>query len=310
MRRRGWLLVPCLALAGMLALVGSGVAQTQISPEEFLDRLRRAQELTRLDGDSPSAERMADLRAALGLPGEIAIGDWVVEIPKDRVLEGLSGESTTDFERASDRLSALEGSLTDALSRDAPDTARIAAALGEAYRGVVSPPPDPLALVLRFIGEVIEAILQRVGSLVAGVGNALAWIVLIAIGLIALALVLRSRLVPDRVSRAVGGARLVAGPVDWAARAEDALRAGDLHEAVRALYLALLTVLAGRGIVADAPALTAGEARFAVRRARPALFPAIARATESYERVVYGGARPDQRDVEHLREATAQARRP
>ena len=302
--------MPCLALAGMLALVGSGVAQTQVGPEEFLDRLRRARELARLDGDSPSAERMADLRAALGLPVEVAIGDWVVEIPQDPVLDGLSGDSTTDFERASQRLSALEDSLADALSRDPPDAARVAAALGAAYRGVVSPPPDPFALLLRFIGDVIEAILQRVGSLVSTVGNALAWVVLIAIGLVAAMLLLRARLLPDRVAKAAGGAGLVAGPVDWAARAEDALRAGDLHEAVRALYLTLLTVLAVRGIVADAPALTAGEARLAVQRRRPALFPAIARATESYERVVYGGARPDQRDVEHLREATERARMP
>ena len=121
---------------------------------------------------------------------------------------------------------------------------------------------------------------------------------------------LRSRLVPDRAASSGAQGRRHDRSVDWAARADEALRAGDLHEAVRASYLALLAVLAGRGIVANAPALTAGEARFAVRRARPGLFPAIARATESYERVIYGGETPDRADVDHLREATAEARKP
>ncbi len=203
----------------------------------------------------------------------------------------------------------LERSFADAVSAQPVDSARVAAALDEAYRGVVPPRPDLLSEILRVIGEVIEAILQRFGDVLANAGNALAWIVLIAIAAIAVLLLFRARLVPDRVSPAARSLR-ASESVDWAARAEEALRAGDLHEAVRALYLALLVVLAGRGIVAEAPALTAGEARFAVQRRRPALFPAIARATESYERVVYGGAAPDERDVEHLRDAAAQARNP
>ena len=138
----------------------------------------------------------------------------------------------------------------------------------------------------------------------------LAWVALILIGAIVVVYLFRARLVPDRVSSAGRADRGGSGPVDWAARAEEALRAGDLHEAVRTMYLALLATLAGRGIVADAPALTAGEARFAVQRRRPALFPAIARATDAYERVIYGGAVPDERDVEHLRDAAAEARRP
>jgi hypothetical protein len=77
---------------------------------------------------------------------------------------------------------------------------------------------------------------------------------------------------------------------------------------VRAFYVALLVALAARGVVADAPALTAGEARVAVRRVRPELFPTIAQATDTYERVVYGGDTPDAGDIQHLRDATTRVR--
>lgn len=310
MRRRRWLRAPLAALVGILALASPGVAQTQVSPQEFLDRLERATEVARLDGAAPSRQRMADLRAALGLPVEIIIGDWSGEIGRDPLLEGLSGELADDFERAGLRLAALRIALDHALAREARSSAEIADALAGAYRGVVPPRPDPFTTVLQYVEDLFQAIVQRVGNLLANAGNALAWVAVVAIVLFAAWFVLRSRLVPDRVSRAGARGQRTTSSVDWAARAEEALRAGDLHEAVRASYLALLAVLAGRGIVANAPALTAGEARFAVRRLRPALFPTIARATNSYERVIYGGATPDRRDVEQLREATAEARKP
>jgi len=303
-----WLLVPIAALVGMLAFVAPGNAQTQLSSEAFLDRLHRARELARLDGEGPSPKRMTDVRAALGLPVEIIIGDWSVTMGPDPMLDGLSGENAGDFQRAGERIAALERSLTAALSREAPPSDRIAQALADAYRGVVTPRPNLPEIVLRIVAEVVQGIVQRIGGLVAGAGSALAWIALVAIGVFAAVFLLRPGLVPDRVSRRAATGRGATGSVDWAARADEALRAGDLHEAVRALYLALLAVLARRGIVADAPALTAGEARFAVRRARPTLFSEIARATESYERVIYGGATPDERDIEQLRAATTKVR--
>jgi hypothetical protein len=164
--------------------------------------------------------------------------------------------------------------------------------------------------VLQFIDDVIQAILQRLSNVLATAGSALVWIPLGAIVGLGAWFLLRSQIVPDRVSREGAEGRRARSSVDWAARADEALRAGDLHEAVRASYLALLAALAGRGIVANAPALTAGEARFAVRRVRPGLFPKVTQATDSYERVIYGGAIPDRRDVEQLREATAEARKP
>jgi Domain of unknown function (DUF4129) len=301
--------VPIAALVGVLALASTAAAQEEISPDELLGRLAQARDLAQEDGE-PSPERMADVRATLGLPADVVIGEWVVVIQPDPILEDLVGDDSADFERAAGRLDALEAALADAVAVDSPDAARMADALGAAYAGVVPPRPDPLQTIFQVFGDVFEAVIQRIGNVLGAAGNVAAWAILIAVAVVALAVLFRVRMVPDRVSSAGRAARGGAGSVDWAARADEAMRAGDLHEAVRALYLALLAALAGRGIVADAPALTAGETRFAVQRVRPALFPAIARATESYERVIYGGATPDTRDVDHLREATAQARRP
>jgi hypothetical protein len=306
---RRWQLAPITLMIGMLVLAPPSAAQTQLSPEEFRVRIDRATELARLDGTAPSPERMADLRATLGLPVDIVIGDWSGEVPQDPILDSSSGETAAEFERAGERLGALRDSVAAAISREPYPAGSVAEALAGAYRGVVPPRPNPFATVLQIFDDVFQAIVQRVGKLVANAGNALAWIALIGIVAFAALFLLRSRLVPDRVSRVDATGRRGVASVDWAARADEALRAGDLTEAVRASYLALLAVLAGRGIVSTAPALTAGEARFAVRRTRPALFPVVARATDSYERVVYGGADPDRRDFEQLREATAEARK-
>jgi hypothetical protein len=310
-RSRGRLLAPVAALVCLTALASPAIAQGPITPEAYLDRLQRAEQLAQLDGEAPTPQRMAELRTTLGLPVQVGVDGWSVEIAPDPVLDELSGGDTRDFQTAGERIAALGRSLTEALSRDRPSADRVAEALRDAYRGVVQPRPDVAQIMLDAIRDVVQGIVQRIGSVVGGAGTALAWIALIAIVVVAVAaFVVPSRLVSDRRTKASRGGRGVARTVDWTARADEALRAGDLHEAVRALYLALLGVLASRGFIADVPALTAGEARFAVRRARPALFPAIALATESYERVVYGGVPPADSDVQVLREATAQARRP
>jgi hypothetical protein len=307
-RPRAWTLL--LLFVGALAMAGTTLAQGQIDAEEFLARLRRARELTDLRGAQPSPDRIAEVRAALGLPVEISVRGWTVELPADSVLESLSGRSADDFDRARARLQLLEGAVEDAVAREAPAPGQVARALEEAYRGVGQVRPDPFEAILQWIVEAVGALLHRLSTLVGGAGGALAWLLLL-IGLAGVGVLLlrRALLVPDRVL-ADGTARArAAGPTDWARKAEDAVRAGDLREAVRALYLALLASLAGRGLLADAPALTAGETRSAVWRSRPALAPAVVRATESYERVVYGGDEPDERDLEDLRQAAALARR-
>ena len=97
--------------------------------------------------------------------------------------------------------------------------------------------------------------------------------------------------------------------VDWRRTADEALAAGDLGAAVPALYHALLGTLDARGVVRDAPALTAGECRGTVHRARPALSPAIDDATAAFERVVYGKLPATPADIEALQGAERTALR-
>lgn len=298
------------ALSGLLALPSFVVAETSITPEEFLGRVDHATALAHLDGAPPSAERMTAIRTTLGLPVEIAFGGWTASLPRDPVIEPLRGTSVDDFERAEERLTSLARIAADTAARQPHTPSQVATALEAAYRGVVPPRPDPFTLVFQTFDEAIQAIMARIGEAVGRAGDALAWLILIGILVLAGYALLRSDLVPDRRARS---GRLTSGTdqaVDWVGRGEAALRVGDLHEAVRAFYVALLVVLAARGIVADAPALTAGEARMAVRRSRPELFPAIAQATDTYERVVYGGATPREGDVQGLRDAAAQVRQP
>jgi uncharacterized protein DUF4129 len=306
---RRW--VPRLVLAVAVALSAGGVAlaQEHVDAGAFRARLRQAAELARQGIADPSSARMDEVRAAIGLPLEVELGGWTAVVDTDPLLAGLVGDDAAEFERTALRIAALERSLDDALARDAPDPAGVAAALDEAFRGVVPPRPNPAEIILRALGEVLEAILYRIGAALGAAGTPLAWLIVVAVVAGAAFVVLRqTRFLPDRALPA-GAAGTVTASVDWMRVADDAVRAGDLREAVRALYRALLVSLGGGGVLADAPALTAGEARSAVRRNRPALFPEVARATEAYERVIYGGADPVDDDLSSLRRAAIEARR-
>lgn len=308
MTARALVAVP-VVVAGILAAAGPTAAQDELTPQEFADRLGAARDLADRSVDDPSPRRMGAIRAVIGLPVHVLVEGGTVEIADDP-LAGLRGARAADFERASQRLTSMAESLQEALTYAAPNRHAVAGALREAFRGIAQPRPDPLEVILRGIGEAIGWVLHRIQQAISATGTLLPWLVVVIAAGAAMTLVWRrARFVPDRVVRSSGGGGGAAQAVDWSRRADESLRAGDLREAVRALYLALLESLARRGLLADAPALTAGEARSAVARSRPALFPAVARATESYELVVYGGARPDHDDVDLLRQADAMARR-
>lgn len=308
MTPRALVAVP-LAVAGILASVGPTAAQDELTPQEFADRLGAARDLADRGVDDPSPRRMGEIRALVGLPVRVLVEGGAVEIADDP-LAGLTGARAGDFERASQRLAVMAASLEDALTRPMPNRDAVDGALREAFRGIAQPRPDPLEVILRGVGESIGWVLHRIQQAISATGMLLPWLVVVlAAGAVAALVWRQARIVPDRVVRSSGGADAAGLAVDWARRADESLRAGDLRETVRALYLALLESLARRGVLANAPALTAGEARSAVARSRPALFPAVARATESYERVVYGGAPPDHDDVDLLRQADALARR-
>jgi hypothetical protein len=230
-----------------------------------------------------------------------------VSLPADPFLQSLSGERASDFERVTAHLEGTRRALDAALDRDVPSAERVQDSLNRAYRDVIQIQPSLLERIRRAFLELLSWLLYRLANFV-GPSSVLAWVVLGGLLAGVVLFLYRARLVPERVLPARGRDRAPETTVDWGRRAQEALRAGDLREAIRALYLVLITTLAGRGLLADAPALTAGECRAAIRRTRPSLYPLVARATESYERVVYGGATPQQGDVESLLEAEAGAR--
>jgi hypothetical protein len=278
-----------------------------VSAEAFTDRLDRAIELAGLGAIAPSAARMDEVREALGLPAEVVAREWAVLVPADAFLERLSGETSVDFQRAGAHLEGTRRALNAALGRDVPTSAAVDASLDRAFRQVIQIQPSLLDRIRRAVAELIAAVLHRLVTFV-GPSSIVAWAVLLGLVAGGLLLLRRARLVPELALPGKRADRAIETQVDWRRRAQEALRAGDLPEAIRALYLALITTLAGRGLLADAPALTAGECRAAVRRNRPSLYPLVARATESYEHVVYGGATPEQGDVDSLLEAEEGAR--
>jgi HAMP domain-containing protein len=249
---------------------------------------------------------MREVEEAIGLPTVVRIDGVDVAVPPDPVMMSLAGSRAEDFRRAADRVGALRDSLERATSAAEVDADDVESALTDAYRGVLQVDPGFIERIRRAIGELIQGLLARLFSF-AGAGTIVAWAVLVGLGILAFWLIRRLRLVPETTMEAVGG-RSGAPRVDWIARAEDAVRAGDLHLAVHAFYRGLVGALSGRGLLIDVPGLTAGECRSTVRAVRPELFDAVADATGAFEQIAYGGAVPGANDVDTLRRAVALAR--
>jgi len=306
------------ALAAVLATVAlqllpgkisSGQDRTALSPTEYLDRLRRAEDLARQGILAPSPRRMELVRASLGLPAVVSLRGQMVEIPSDPFLEGLRGNSRQDFQRALDHLLALDEQGRLALQAPLHDRARERVAIQEAYRGVGE---VRLGLIQRLRMYAAEAIMWLIDRLAraSGRGSVVAWLILVglslAVGVLLWRLAPRLGLVPERAAPGSAGGQRTR--VDWLRVGEEASRRGDLEEAVRAFYRALLSALAARGVVDEAPSLTAGECRRTVGRVRPTLYPAVALATATFERVAYGRAPVHRDEVEAMRQVERQAR--
>lgn len=291
----------------MLLGTPAGVrAQSVISPDEVLDRLASARSLAEAGIEAPSPARMDGVRDALELPVAVALDGWRTTIDRDPVLDRLRGEDADDFRRAADRLEALRASVERAMAAHPIDGGEVGSALASAYRGSLQVDPGLLQRVRRAVQELIQNLVTRLFSF-RGAGTVAAWAVLVGLGLLAFWLLRRLRFVPE-ATMGVAGTATRAPRIDWIARAEDALRAGDLHAAVHAFYRGLLRALSGRGYLIDAPGLTAGECRSSVRVTRPDLFQAVADATGTFEQVAYGGAAPGPDDVETLRRAVSLVR--
>jgi hypothetical protein len=261
--------------------------------------------------DVEPAQAIANARAALGLPVVVGLSDGSsVTVTEDALLGSTAdGQDATAVADMTARLDAARAGASRARTAPPPDRAKIDAAVAAAYGGEVQGPSlvqRALARIAQGLGWLLE---HTLGALLrTPAGTALAWVLLIAIGVAAIVLAQRTRSAIVSESRA-GVAGAEGSIVDWRREADDALARGDLNVAVLSLYHVLVGTLATRGIVREAPSLTAGECRVAVRVERPALAQPVDRATTVFERVAYGkqDAQPD--DVEVLREAERVAKR-
>ncbi|HWD73181.1 MAG TPA: DUF4129 domain-containing protein [Actinomycetota bacterium] len=291
-----------VACAALVAFPTAGwAAPRATSASDFVARLDHARRLAEADAAAPAPPKMQAVREALGLPLDVDLAGRTVHVPADSLLDGLRGTTTEDFRNADDHLAAMEDDARTALSAKPPDAARMAAALREALRGIRTE-PSLFERLRHDIWVFIVSLWQRIARAVDRVPLPHGLVVTVAAGLLAVVVVILIRrlgyLVPER--RAAGDGPGRQGKTDWDRLAREAMARGDLVEAVRARYGALLAALAGRGIVADTPSLTAGECRRAVAGGLPGAYPVVAKATTIFESVLYGRAEATASGVDTL----------
>jgi hypothetical protein len=253
----------------------------------------------------------ADARTALGLPLKVTLPDGSVVIVTDDSLLGAAddGDDGSAVVATQARLEAALAGASPARTQPPPDPARISAALSVAYGGEVEAPTwtqRVLSRITQALGWLLE---HTLGALVGtGIGSVIAWLLAIAAAVAVIYFAQRSRfgMVPEARSGASAGEVSI---VDWRRAADEALARGDDNLAVLALYHVLVHTLASRGVVREAPSLTAGECRRAVRYEQPGLSPTIDRATAAFERVAYGKQDAVRDDVDALRAAEKAAKR-
>lgn len=290
-----------LVLAAAGALPGAGAAPQPIALAAYVARLDAARQLAEADAAHPSVAAMASVRRALGLPLDVSVAGRTQHIGDDPVLAALHGTSRDDFLQAADHLAGLEDTARAAAATQPPGAARLRAALAGAYQGITAQPS--LTDRLRHDAWVIlRSLWQHLTDLT---GGSLVFGILLAAAVIAVVVVVlrRTGAVVSGKGQAPAAPRGRARAVDWDRVAEEALARGDLDGAVRARFRALLAALAARGVIPDAPSLTAGECRRAVAAHLPDAYPAVARAASIFESTVYGRAPANLGEVDAVAEA-------
>ena len=292
-----------LVIVGMLA---PPARASTVTVDEFVERLERARALAARGALDPTPSAMNDVREAVGLPVGLTVPDGVIHIDADPFLESLTGRDAAEFRAAGEHLGTMaQDARRSEIVRNV-DRGAMGEALSRAYEGIARP-----GLVQRVVTyakgmflRILRAILEPLGTF-RGFDSALAWAIVVGVGVLAILLLRRLglRFVPERGTPEAGGQQRI----DWQALADDAQRRGDLREATRALYHALVAALAARRVLSDDASTTAGECRAAVARGLPDLYPAVVDATRGFERVAYGGANPLPADVEPLRRAISEA---
>lgn len=291
----------------LLGLAAPSFGQETLDPEAFVDRLTEARRQAEASEAAPSPEAMNSVRHILGLPVVIAVGDTGLLIERDPFLDSLRGDRRVHFRRAAAHLALLQTRLGEALQSPPLDKSRLSRALAAAYTGIETPRPSLIERIEALIAGFMVGVIDRIYSLLLGgpTGRiaSVAALAAIVLGLLLFVwrLMVRLGLVPEKslpeAPHEFGDA------VDWRALAERALAGGNRAAAVRALYQVLIKALVAEGIIRDAPGLTSGECRSLVNEKRPALYPAVAKATAIFDRVAYGLHDPDAGEVSSVVEA-------
>lgn len=167
------------------------------------------------------------------------------------------------------------------------DEAREAAARELSDPAYVSDDPNPLQ-------RAIDWILDRLGELFAGAGgmSGITAVTVIVAVLVIIAIVIRLR--TGRTGRALRSGDKVFGSTvmsaaEHRAAAEKAAAAGDLAEAVRERFRAVVRELEQRGVLDARAGRTVDEVAFEAGRALPVLADDLRGAAVQFDDVWYGG---------------------
>lgn len=297
------------AVVGLLLavlLVGPGGPASAAEPvEAVLARLAAARQLAAEAADDPGPERMDAVRERLGPATQVELAGTPVRLAPREHLADLDGRQGEALETAATRLGLVERELAAAADAPARERAEVEAALEQAYAGVRAE-PTALERLNRLVGDVLAGLVRA-----AGEAEGLARLLLVVgfaalVAALAVWLVRRLTLVPDRAADTAGSSEQTR--IDWRARREDALARGDLDTAVRAAYRSLLVALDTRGLLRDRPSLTAAGVRRQLA-VDGTLRPKTEAATVAFERVVYAGEPPSPAAVATIVEAEREADR-
>lgn len=136
----------------------------------------------------------------------------------------------------------------------------------------------------------------------SGAGTVLAWSLVglaVVVGVLVAARALRDVRRGAAAEQGVTAVTVTRRPAaDWLADARAARDDGDLDEAVRCGYRAVVAGLAASGDLDEVPGRTVGEYRAQVRANQPPRMDGFARASDVFERVWYARRPADREDVD------------
>lgn len=167
-----------------------------------------------------------------------------------------------------------------------------------------------IARALEWLGDRVAALLQ--GGLGQLMGSPIVPWVIAVVGAIGLGVVvwrLTRGLVADRSVAEVPAEVTTRSAADWHADADAHAARGELRDALRCRYAALVVTLVARGAIDDVPGRTVRELDVEVARTLTPLAADVAEAGECFEWAVYGGRAVSEADLDTVTRVARRAER-